>query len=87
MESRRTIVRLQGTRKLSQPTGLHAHLHRNSRVRVVFFNDKVLGYKVVNVLYTPRKADLGKGAWLTLELYLKRVDVVTVDVCIAELDD
>lgn len=56
-------------------------------MRVVSFYNKVLADKIIDTFYVSLPAKLWEWTRLAFELLLKRVNMVAVDVRVAELND
>lgn len=66
---------------------LHAHLHRNARMRIVPFHHNILANKVINILHLAVQPQLWEWFRFSLQLNFQRVYMVPIDMCIAQLDD
>jgi hypothetical protein len=66
---------------------LNAHLHRDSRMALVSFNDKVFILKLFYILHISCPAQCREWLRLSLQLHFERVDVVPVHMCVTQLND
>src|SRR6266576_1552079 len=66
---------------------LHAHLHCNSRMRIVPLYDEIVVSEIFYIGDVAHPAESRERARLAGKLHLERVDMILVNVCIPKLND
>ena len=66
---------------------LHAHLHSDRWMRTISLNNNVLALELVNYFNFPLPLDRRERIWLPLQLGLQCIDVVSIHMRVAKLDN
>jgi len=70
------------------PSYLYTHLHRNSRVALIPFNNEILSLKALNITnilsFPPNRRKL---LGLSPKLHLESIDMISIHVRVPELND